>query len=162
MKLTILIVCLVLVGALIAFPKELSPSEEDPSIRRASLEEKLFDLEDYLDSLPKPHVYGTPYVAPLSERQRLNATYIREHLGDIFVSIARCESGLRQFNDDGTPLVSRTSDVGVMQINQVHWERAKTLGIDIYTLEGNVAYASILASSGGTRDWYMSRHCWDK
>lgn len=84
---------------------------------------------------------------------------IRNELGEEFVLIAKCESGLRQFNDDGSVLISRTSDVGLFQINQVHWTRAKELGIDIYTIEGNIQFAKLLKQANGTRDWYMSNHC---
>lgn len=85
---------------------------------------------------------------------------IIEELGIEFVAIAECESGLRQYNSHGDVIVSRTSDVGVLQINQVHWDNAERLGYDIYTVDGNIAYAKYLKERNGTRDWYMSEHCW--
>lgn len=68
---------------------------------------------------------------------------------------------MRQFRDDGSVLISPTSDKGVMQINQVHWPEAEALGIDLDTAEGNIAFAKILKARRGTADWYMSDHCWD-
>lgn len=84
---------------------------------------------------------------------------IRLEMGEEFVAIARCESGIRQFNADGSVLISRTSDVGIFQINQVHWDNAKRLGIDIYSVQGNIEYAKLLKKQNGTGDWYMSKHC---
>lgn len=85
---------------------------------------------------------------------------IETELGSEFVEIAKCESSLRQYNEDGTVLISKTSDKGIMQINQVHWESAESLGIDLDTLEGNIEYAKLLKEKNGTGDWYMSQHCW--
>ena len=80
---------------------------------------------------------------------------------DAMVAIARCESTLRQFEPDGvTPLAGRMSpDVGLFQINIVHWQTAQKLGIDIYSEEGNIAYARRLFKANGFRDWYPSNHC---
>ena len=85
---------------------------------------------------------------------------IREELGEDFVRIAKCESGMRQFNEDGSVLISQTSDKGIFQINKVHWEQAKKLGYNIDTVKGNIGYAKYLKDKNGTSDWYMSRHCW--
>lgn len=81
---------------------------------------------------------------------------------DVMVRIADCESNMMQFSQTGTVLVSKTSDVGMFQINQVHWDNAKRLNIDIYTLEGNLQYARYLYDRNGTGDWYMSKSCWNK
>lgn len=86
---------------------------------------------------------------------------IVEQLGEEFLAIAECESGIRQFKEDGSVLISRTSDKGVFQINQVHWPKAKELGIDLDTVDGNISFAKILKEEGGTGPWYMSRHCWE-
>ena len=87
---------------------------------------------------------------------------IIKELGEEFIGIAKCESGIRQFNEDGTVLTSRTSDKGIFQINQVHWKKAKELNLDIDTIDGNIAYAKLLKENNGTRDWHMSAHCWKK
>jgi len=84
---------------------------------------------------------------------------VRE-LGEEFLAIGYCESTLRQFRADGTVLVSKTSDKGVLQINQIHWDDADAMGIDLDTIDGNIAYAKFLKQRSGTDPWYMSEHCW--
>lgn len=69
-----------------------------------------------------------------------------------------------QFNSDGTVHrgVQNPQDVGKYQINEgYHLEASRALGIDIYTLEGNTAYALRLYKANGTRDWNWSKWCWD-
>ena len=74
-------------------------------------------------------------------------------LGEEFISIVNCESGFKQFQD-GKPLISRTSDVGLLQINQVHWDRAKELGLDIFNSEDdNIAMAKIIKKEQGLKAW---------
>lgn len=76
--------------------------------------------------------------------------------------IAKCESGLRQFNSDGSVLrgLVNSHDVGLFQINEdYHLAAAISLGIDIYTLEGNIAYALWLVENQGYAPWIHSNHC---
>jgi len=93
-------------------------------------------------------------VEPLTVEEK-----IIQELGPEFIAIAKCESGIRQFNEDGSVLISATSDIGLFQVNQVHWDTAKEMGIDINTVDGNIAYAKFLKEQNGTRDWFMSKHC---
>ena len=79
------------------------------------------------------------------------------------LDIARCESRLQQFREDGTLVRGNKnpSDVGVFQINEkYHLERSKTLGFDIYTTIGNIEYAMWLMKQGGSRYWRWSQGCW--
>ena len=88
---------------------------------------------------------------------------IEEEIPDvphIMNKIAYCESGNKQFNSEGAVIMSPTSDVGIYQINWVHWERAEELGIDLWTEEGNTRFAKILYNQAGTTPWYQSEHCW--
>ncbi len=93
-------------------------------------------------------------VEPLTVEEKI----IKE-LGPEFIAIAKCESGMKQFRDDGSVLISPTSDIGLFQVNQVHWNTAKQMGIDINTVDGNIAYAKFLKEQNGYGDWYMSFHC---
>ncbi len=69
-------------------------------------------------------------------------------------NIVKCESEFRQFDSKGKPLMSPTSDVGVMQVNQIHWKRAKSLGFDIfYSIDDNIAYAKIILREQGIDAW---------
>lgn len=84
-------------------------------------------------------------------------------LPPIMLKIAECESNTRQFNEAGEVLRGRVhpADLGIFQINSaVHAEEAEKLGIDIFTLEGNVAFAKLLFERNGTRDWLASKKCW--
>lgn len=79
----------------------------------------------------------------------------------IMKKIAECESGDRQFYEDGSLVRGlRSADTGRFQINYVHWEKAKSMGIDLQTTQGNAEYALYLYNQKGTQPWYMSKDCW--
>ena len=81
----------------------------------------------------------------------------------ILVDIARCESTFRQFSPDGNVIRGKVNkgDVGVMQINEkYHAEDAAKLGYNIYTAEGNVAFAKYLYNKFGSNPWSSSSKCW--
>ena len=93
--------------------------------------------------------------------------YIKAEYADtpILISIAQCESNYRQFNPDGTVVRGQidSHDVGVMQINETYWlGKSKSLGDDIYTVQGNVAYAKYLYAKSGTDPWNSSSKCWSQ
>lgn len=86
--------------------------------------------------------------------------------------IADCESGDgspgsgKQFNEDGTLVQNpKSTAVGKYQIMaSLHEERAKAMGLDIRTEEGNEKYARILYEEFGTKDWEAdpkSQACWE-
>ncbi len=83
----------------------------------------------------------------------------------LMVEIANCESQFRQFNRDGSVLrgIVNNQDVGLFQINEhYHLERAKRLGYDIYSPEGNMAYARVLFNEEGPEPWTSSSPCWSR
>jgi hypothetical protein len=91
---------------------------------------------------------------------------VREYWQDapVMAKVAYCESTFRQYNDDGQPLRGRvnSADVGVMQINEtVHLATATKMGLDLETLDGNLAYARHLYRTQGTGPWIYSKHCWN-
>jgi len=93
--------------------------------------------------------------------------YLRKEYADtpILVDIARCESNFRQYGENGMIVRGRVDrdDIGVMQINERYQgSTAKTLGLDIYTVLGNVAYAKHLYAEQGTKPWSASKPCWSK
>jgi len=93
--------------------------------------------------------------------------YIREYFKDapVMIDIARCESRFRQFSGDGHTLKNPTSTaMGTFQIMaSIHAGFAKDkLGLDIYSLQGNAAYARYLYDREGTIPWAASAKCWDK
>lgn len=93
--------------------------------------------------------------------------YVREYFKDIpiMIQVARCESTFRHLDDDGEIHRGRVnnSDVGVMQINEYyHLDTAEKKNLDIYTLDGNLAYARDLYEREGTQPWISSKPCWGK
>jgi len=103
---------------------------------------------------------------PLTDSKNVQK-YVVDYFADtpILADIAGCESHYRQFDKSGNPLrgVQNRLDVGVMQINEFyHSEEALKLGIDIYSLDGNVAYARHLYKKSGAKPWMSSSPCWAK
>ena len=83
----------------------------------------------------------------------------------ILERIAFCESGNRQFDEDGHIIRGfiHPPDTGRFQINKaVHATSARELGFDLDTLEGNTAFAVHLYEEQGTRPWKASEKCWNK
>ena len=83
----------------------------------------------------------------------------------ILVDIAGCESHFRQYNSNGNILRGEINkgDVGIMQINEYyHADKAKALGDDLYTAEGNMAYAQYLYDKYGGQPWVSSSKCWNQ
>ncbi len=81
----------------------------------------------------------------------------------ILADIAFCESSFRQYDANGNVLkgVVNKGDVGVMQINKYYQgSKAKALGDDLNTSEGNMAYAKYLYEKEGTKPWDSSSDCW--
>lgn len=79
------------------------------------------------------------------------------------VAIAKCESGLRQYDESGATLRGGYGGgmIGLFQLNETyHREQARSLGYDIDTLMGNILYARWLWQQEGTTPWDPSAHCW--
>ncbi len=96
--------------------------------------------------------------------------YVTEYFADIpvMIEVAKCESQFRQFNKNGQVLKNPgSSAVGVFQIMaSIHADFAEEkLGLDVYSLQGNVAYARYLYDKQGTKPWeadMKSKNCWGK
>lgn len=93
--------------------------------------------------------------------------YVRQYFSDIpiMIQVAKCESRFRQLDPNGD--VHRgevnNADVGVMQINEhYHLDQSVKKDYNIYTLEGNTAYARDLYERQGTQPWDSSKGCWGK
>lgn len=92
--------------------------------------------------------------------------YVRKMDADepLLIDIARCESTFRQFDQNGQVLRGKVNngDVGVMQINEkYHADEAVKMGLNIYTVEGNVAFGRYLYDKYGAQPWGASSPCWD-
>lgn len=104
----------------------------------------------------------TPQTQETPPRNDLDQKYvesrIREEFDERMVKIVRCESGFRQFKDNGEILIGHTNDWGVMQINVPTWlEKSKELGFDITTLEGNIAMGKYILKAQGYEAWVCDK-----
>lgn len=92
---------------------------------------------------------------------------VREYFEDtpILAEIAKCESKFRHVGKKGDVMrgMIDRDDIGVMQINTYfHGETAQKMGLDLKTLNGNLAYAKALYEKEGTVPWKSSSECWEK
>lgn len=80
----------------------------------------------------------------------------------IMIEIARCESKFRQYDSTGALYGGYGNKmVGIFQIYEdIHGDYARGLGMDITTLDGNLAYAKHLYEREGTQPWISSSSCW--
>lgn len=119
---------------------------------------------------PAPRVENIEkIVVPEEARGKSRKLTVKERVESFFadipimIDIAECESHFRQTNSDGEIFrgMRNPADVGVMQINEkYHSKTAKRLGLNIYTLEGNLTYARYLYENEGARPWLPSSQCW--
>ncbi len=101
-----------------------------------------------------------PVSAPKTVKEQVNEFFKDD---PIMIKVAWCESRFRQFGKDGSVFrgIVNTSDVGVMQVNTYyHGKTAAKLGLDLMTIEGNMAYAKYLYEREGTTPWMSSSACW--
>jgi hypothetical protein len=83
----------------------------------------------------------------------------------ILTKICNAESGGKQFNSDGSVVRGKVnpSDIGICQINEPTWnDRARKLGFDIYTQDGNEAMAQWIFLNYGDIPWSASKAGWNK
>ncbi len=113
-----------------------------------------------LTSLLAPAVgwAATPLVASGTEQK------VREYFWDlpVMAAIAKCESEFTQYGASGNALLGgyKSRMIGLYQIAPLHLSDAIALGLDVMTLEGNMAFARHLYEMSGTRPWEASRWCW--
>lgn len=95
-----------------------------------------------------------------------NKTTTRIVVPKILEKIGFCESGNQQFEKDGTVKRGKQNrnDIGKYQINLIYWgAEARSLGYDIYSLDGNTRMALHILSRYGTAPWNWSKiSCWGK
>lgn len=115
---------------------------------------------------PTQHVesnYASQSVVPVDTHTVRQ--YVASYFPDapVMMDVAYCESTFRHFKPNGEVLRGHENgaDVGVMQINEkYHLDTANRLGINIYSLEGNLEYARYLYDTQGTQPWFHSEKCW--
>lgn len=122
--------------------------------------------KDKDDSKPAQSAERLPQGGGINQPVTLEE-YVRDYFENtpVLAEIAKCESHFRHLGTSGRVIRGEvtTEDVGVMQINEFyHEERAKMLGLDLHTLDGNLAYAKWLYRKEGTVPWSSSSRCWQK
>jgi hypothetical protein len=107
--------------------------------------------------------------APTPEYAKQNDLLRKEELLPALKRICACESTgdpeaePRQYDQNGKVLRGfvNSSDIGACQINlEAHKDEIARLGIDVFTLEGNVQFANFLYERDGTAPWKYSASCW--
>lgn len=92
--------------------------------------------------------------------------YVEIYFADapIMIDIARCESQFKQFDKKGNVVKNPNSTaVGLFQImSSLHNKPAEKMGMDIYSVDGNLEYARHLFEEEGTKPWNSSKACWSK
>ncbi len=108
---------------------------------------------------------NTLTVALMPEPQTVEE-YVRDYFADtpVLAEIAKCESQFRHFDKKGNLLKNPNSTaIGAFQImSSIHYTQADKLGLNINTLQGNLAYAKYLYDKQGTKPWNASKACWGK
>lgn len=83
-----------------------------------------------------------------------------------FCTKALVAKGMCPANQIGAVLIhvntNGSYDLGKFQINSTHIADAIAQGYDVYTLEGNTAYAEYLFVTQGSEPWYSSKAGWGK
>ena len=133
----------------------LSPEKIDQKFSRPS---QIIEDKNIVD--------GTALLASVGNSRTAEGS-VREYFSDtpILVEIARCESQFKHVGKNGKIIRGEidSADLGVMQINKYfHGDEAEKLGLDITTLNGNMAYAKQLYEKEGTVPWQSSSECWNR
>ena len=77
-----------------------------------------------------------------------------------FVSI--CESGAKQYRENGRLVIGPFGEIGFLQIHPIHFKEAKKLGYDIYDPNDNMAFGLLLYKKEGLKPWSASLKCYKK
>ena len=113
---------------------------------------------------PTNPLYGLDIVLVGRTAVRASSGPFITHKLITLASIAECESGGRQYNADGSVKRGRVNpnDTGLYQINKTVWgAKAKELGYDILTEEGNIKMANWIYDKYETKPWNASKKCWN-
>jgi hypothetical protein len=112
-----------------------------------------------LQSAGAPLVTPTPVATNSGITTKVRAAFPNT---PVMVNIAQCESAFRQFTNSGTVLRGGNGSVlGIFQIAELYATRAQAMGMNIYSVEGNIAFARYLYEKDGTDPWMSSFPCWN-
>lgn len=109
---------------------------------------------------PERELLGKDLILTTLEAQSTIPEPKKPSLGLPPSAVARCESRTGHWDANGNVVIGITGDIGKWQISPIHLPEATSLGIDVYTLEGNDAFARILYRRSGLKPWRSSISCW--
>lgn len=142
-------------------------SREESALRRSAWLVMLLVVVGLINvaDFSKPGWFGKTKTPEPVVRVQTESAYRQIGQDLILDIIAECESGGKHFDEEGKLIENpSTSAVGKYQIMaSLHEERAKSLGFDIRTPEGNEGYARVLLAESGTQHWESdpeSKACW--
>lgn len=94
----------------------------------------------------------------------LPLTVRAQNVPPVLICIATKESSMRQFTSTGKPLISRTGDAGIMQLNIKTWRKtAAEHGWDfIHDEEDNISLALFIYETVGAKAWTTYGQCASK
>ncbi|MBX4199048.1 hypothetical protein KW800_02110 [Candidatus Parcubacteria bacterium] len=115
---------------------------------------------------PEPKEVKSENYQPITDPENVKL-FIADYFADVpaLQKVAACESHFRQYTAKGNVQRGEKNryDVGVMQINELyHADEAKALNMNIYSIDGNVAYARMLYEREGLKPWSSSKGCWSR
>jgi len=116
----------------------------------------------------RTYVYDAVDILPSVQAQEASRGAIspvealKAHYPQLY-AIAFCESGLRQFDSNGSILQGRvdSADIGFLQINlDAHKKELQSMGLNPAILEDNIKFGIWLYQKEGVRPWEASKKCW--
>ena len=104
---------------------------------------------------PSTLAVGEINYTPMPESMEQKIERIFGEDSEIMKRVFRCESGLKQFKENGEVLKSPTGDYGISQINEASWDKtAKELGLDYKNSEDdNLTMAKYILEKQGMKAW---------
>ncbi len=118
-------------------------------------------------AISSPVALADPVQLEIAKNPETLKVFVTEYFKDepIMARIAWCESRFRHLDKDGNIFRGKVvpEDIGVMQVNTYYHEAAaEKMGLNLYSLTGNLAYAKRLYEKEGTVPWNSSKPCWGK
>ena len=103
------------------------------------------------------YAFAMPVEAPKlttidsSLQSMINATFGKD--APKMTAIIACESSAQQYQN-AKPLISKTKDLGISQINSSNWQKAFELGLDIaFSTLDNLKMAKYILDTQGFHAW---------
>lgn len=148
-----------LIGRFSCTGKESFRSRWARRMKRAVIGAGIFSVFSW--SLLGVYQYGKLTAEPkIVKAEVVKEVPVQNEFPPILKKICTAESGWKQFGKDGRVIRNKKtpSDLGICQIHETIWnDKARELGYDIYTEQGNKDMAVWIFEHYGTDPWNSSR-----